>query len=37
VPQAELCFGPDSCDPDLLLMQPDAPAIAALFRQFTDR
>lgn len=36
-PQAEHCFGPDDCDPDLLLMEPDAGAIAALFRQSTDR
>jgi thioesterase domain-containing protein/SAM-dependent methyltransferase len=32
-PQAEHCFGPDDCDPDLLLMEPDAGAIADLFRQ----
>jgi hypothetical protein len=35
VPHAELCFGPDSCDPDLLLAEPDASAMAALFRQCT--
>ena len=32
-PQAEHCFGPDGCDPDLLLMEPDAGPIADLFRQ----
>jgi thioesterase domain-containing protein len=32
-PQAEHCFGPDDCDPDLLLMEPDAGAISELFRQ----
>ncbi|MEO8716845.1 MAG: alpha/beta fold hydrolase [Burkholderiales bacterium] len=37
LPQAELCVGPDSCDPDRLLMEPDASAIAALFRQCADR
>lgn len=36
-PQATHCFGPDSCDPDLLLMEPDAGAIADLFRQCVDR
>lgn len=36
-PQAEHCFGPDSCNPDLLLMEPDAHAIADLFRQCRDR
>ncbi len=36
-PQAEHCFGPDDCDPDLLLMEPDASAIAELFRQCAER
>jgi thioesterase domain-containing protein len=36
-PQAEHCFGPDACDPDLLLMEPDAGAIAELFRQCAER
>jgi thioesterase domain-containing protein len=36
-PQATHCFGPDGCDPDLLLMEPDAGAIADLFRQCVDR
>jgi len=36
-PQAEHCFGPDDCDPDLLLMEPDAGAIAELFRQCAER
>jgi thioesterase domain-containing protein len=37
VPQADVCFGPESCDPDLLLVDPDAPAIADLFRLCRDR
>lgn len=37
VPQAEICFGPADCDPDLLLVEPDVPAIADLFRQCRDR
>lgn len=36
-PQAEHCFGPDECNPDLLLLEPDASAIAELFRQCADR
>lgn len=36
-PQATPCFGPDGCDPDLLLMEPDAGTIADLFRQCVDR
>jgi thioesterase domain-containing protein len=32
-PHAEHYFGPDSCNPDLPLIEPDAPAIAELFRQ----
>ena len=37
VPQAEVCFGPEGCDPDLLLVDPDAHAIADLFRKCRDR
>ncbi|HEX9183870.1 MAG TPA: thioesterase domain-containing protein [Burkholderiales bacterium] len=36
-PQAEHRFGPDDCDPDLLLMEPAVGAIAALFRQCAER
>jgi thioesterase domain-containing protein/SAM-dependent methyltransferase len=32
-PQAEHSFGPDECNPDLLLMEPDAGPIADLFGQ----
>ncbi|MEO8156420.1 MAG: alpha/beta fold hydrolase [Betaproteobacteria bacterium] len=32
-PHAEHYFGPDGCNPDLLLVDPDAPAIADLFRR----
>jgi thioesterase domain-containing protein len=32
-PQAEHYFGPDSCNPDVLLLQPDAPVIANMFRK----
>jgi thioesterase domain-containing protein len=32
-PHAEHYFGPDDCHPDLLLIEPDAPAIAEMFRQ----
>jgi thioesterase domain-containing protein len=32
-PHAEQYFGPDHCDPELLLLDPDAPAIARLFQQ----
>ncbi len=35
-PQAEHYFGPDWCNPDLLHMEPDASAIADLFRQCRD-
>lgn len=37
LPQSEVCFGPEGCDPDLLLIDSDAPAIADLFRQCRDR
>ena len=30
-------YGPDNCNPELLLIGPDGPAIAKLFRQFRDR
>jgi len=36
-PQAEHCFGPDDCNPDLLLMEPDAGPIADLLRQCAER
>ena len=36
-PQAEHCFGPDECDPDLLLMEPAAGPIADLLRQCAER
>lgn len=36
-PHAEQYFGPQDCNPDLLLLDPDAPAIAELFRQCRDR
>jgi thioesterase domain-containing protein len=36
-PQAEHSFGPDECNPDLLLMEPDAGPIADLFRQCAER
>ena len=35
-PQAEHYFGPDSCNPDVLLLKPDVAAIAALFRNCRD-
>jgi len=35
-PRAEVCFGPDRCNPDVLLLQPDAPAIANMFRRCRD-
>ncbi|MBC8007542.1 MAG: thioesterase [Prolixibacteraceae bacterium] len=34
--RSEEFFGPDDCNPDLLLLEPDAPAIAKLFLQFRD-
>lgn len=34
--RSEEFFGPDDCNPDLLLLEPDAPAIARLFIQFRD-
>lgn len=36
-PLAEHCFGPEGCDPDRLLVEPDAGAIAELFRQCAER
>lgn len=36
-PRAEYCFGPDDCDPELLLTEPEASAIAELFRQCAER
>jgi thioesterase domain-containing protein len=36
-PQADHCFGPDDCNPDLLLMEPDAGPIAELFMQCAER
>jgi thioesterase domain-containing protein len=36
-PQAEHHFGPDSCNPDVLLLQPDVQATAALFRHCRDK
>jgi len=35
-PRAEACFGPDCCNPDVLLLQPDAPVIANIFRRCRD-
>ncbi len=35
--RTEEYYGPDNCHPDLLLLEPDAPAIARLFEQFRDR
>ena len=35
--RAEEYYGPENCNPDLLLLEPDAPAIAKLFIQFRDR
>ena len=35
--RAEEYYGPDNCNPDLLLIEPDSPAIARLFEQFRDR
>jgi thioesterase domain-containing protein len=36
-PLAEHCFGPDHCNPDLLLAEPDAGPVAQLFTQCADR
>jgi thioesterase domain-containing protein len=36
-PNAEVYYGPDNCNPDRMLLDPDAPAIAELFRQCRDR
>lgn len=35
-PHAETYFGPDTCNDSLMLLEPDAPAFAALFRQCRD-
>jgi hypothetical protein len=35
--RTEEYYGPDQCNPDLLLIEPDGPAIAKLFKQFRDR
>jgi hypothetical protein len=32
-PNAETYFGPDTCNGLLMLLEPDAPAFAELFRQ----
>ena len=37
VPNAEHYFGPDSCHPDLLLLDPYAPAMADLFSQCREK
>jgi thioesterase domain-containing protein len=34
--RTEEYYGPDNCNPDLLLLEPDAPAMAKLFKQFRD-
>jgi thioesterase domain-containing protein len=36
-PHAEAYYGPDSCDPDRMLVDPDAPAFAELFRRCRDK
>ena len=36
-PHTEVYYGPDSCNPDRMLVDPDAPAIAELFRQCRDK
>lgn len=37
VPQAEFYFGPEDCNDTLMLEEPDAPAIAELYRQATQK
>lgn len=37
VPHAEVYYGPESCYGPLMLMEPDAPAIAELYRQSVER
>ncbi|MBR1160938.1 thioesterase [Bradyrhizobium elkanii] len=37
VPHAEFYFGPDNCNEATMLMEPDAPAIADLYRQATQK
>ena len=36
-PNAEQYFGPEDCNPDVLLLDPDAPVIAEFFKQCRDR
>jgi len=36
-PQAEFYFGPDECNETRMLEEPDAPAIAALYRRATQK
>jgi hypothetical protein len=36
-PHTEEYYGPDSVDPDRMLIEPHAPALAELFRQCRDR
>ncbi|TIW82877.1 MAG: thioesterase, partial [Mesorhizobium sp.] len=36
-PQAEFYFGPEDCNDSRMLEEPDAPAIAELYRQATRR
>jgi len=35
--RTEEYYGPDDCNPELLLIEPDSPAIAKLFKQFRDK
>ena len=37
VPHAEFYFGPEDCNDTLMLEEPDAPAIAELYRQATQK
>ncbi|UPK08314.1 thioesterase [Bradyrhizobium sp. 170] len=37
VPHAEFYFGPEDCNGSLMLEEPDAPAIAELYRQATQK
>ncbi|MCP1847897.1 MULTISPECIES: thioesterase domain-containing protein [unclassified Bradyrhizobium] len=37
VPHAEFYFGPDDCNEASMLMEPDAPAIANLYREATQK
>jgi len=36
-PHAEQYFGPDNSNPDVLLLDPDAPVVADLFRQCREK